>query len=148
WPAGVTDYAVVWVQVAGSNYHFGESFHNAPIESPVKCTISSDGNPETYDVPVGVTEIEGWRTSATVAKGRAVSADVVTVNQGGIAGASLQKLSGRTWTTVKTVAVGATSTRVTFPKQTRRGTFKYRLVLPGSESVTGDTTAPLTVRVR
>ncbi|WP_341927467.1 hypothetical protein, partial [Nocardioides psychrotolerans] len=49
WPAGVTDYAVVWVQVAGSNYHFGESFHNAPIESPVKCTISSDGNPETYD---------------------------------------------------------------------------------------------------
>ena len=148
WPVGVTDYAVVWVQVAGSNYHFGESFHNAAVESPVKCRVSSDGDTETYEAPVGVTELKGWRTSTTVARGRAASADVVTINQPGVAEAMLQKLQGRTWTTVRTVAVGEISTRVTFPKQTRKGTFTYRLALPGSESVTGGTTAPLTVRVR
>lgn len=149
WPAGVTEYSVVWTQVGGSNYHFGESFHNAPVEAPVKCRISSDGNPETYDVPLAVTDIDGFRTAAAVvAKGRAVAADVVAVSQPGLESLTLQKLRGGTWTNVRSQAVTAGSTKVSFPKETRKGTFRYRLVLPGSESVTGDTTTAFSVRVR
>ncbi|MDO9495464.1 MAG: hypothetical protein Q7J48_07165 [Nocardioides sp.] len=149
WPAGVTEYTVVWTQVGGSNYHFGESFHNAPVEAPVKCRINADGHPETYDVPLAVTDIEGFRTAAaTVARGRAVAADVVAVSQPGLESLTLQKLRAGTWTNVRTQAVAASSTRVTFPKETRKGTFRYRLVLPGSESVTGDTTHAFSVRVR
>ncbi|MFA6575774.1 MAG: hypothetical protein WCS84_10175, partial [Nocardioides sp.] len=149
WPAGVTEYAVVWTQVGGSNYHFGESFHNAPVEAPVECRINADGDPETYDVPLAVTDIEGFRTAAaTVARGRAVAADVVAVSQPGLESLTLQKLRAGTWTNVRTQAVAAGSTRVTFPKETRKGTFQYRLVLPGSESVTGDITHAFSVRVR
>ncbi|MDP2772690.1 MAG: hypothetical protein Q8O61_03960 [Nocardioides sp.] len=149
WPAGVTEYAVVWTQVGGSNYHFGESFHNAPVEEPVRCRISSDGDPDTYDVPRAVTDIEGFRTAkATVARGRAVAADVVAVSQPGLEALTLQKRRAGTWTNVRTQAVSGGSTRVTFPKEARRGTFRYRLVLPGSESVTGDLTHAFKVRVR
>ena len=149
WPAGVTEYAVVWVQVGGSNYHFGESFHNAPVEAPVECQIKSDGDPDSYDVPRAVTDIEGFRTAAaTVTRGRAVSADLVAVSQPGLESLTLQKLRGGTWTNVASQAVTAGSTRVAFPKETRKGTFSYRLVLPGSESVTGDITHAFTVRVR
>lgn len=149
WPAGVTEYAVVWVQVGGSNYHFGESFHNAPVEGPLKCRVNSDGDPETYDVPLAVTDITGFRTgTAKVAKGRAVAADVVAVAQPGLETLTLQKLRGTTWTHVKSQAVTSGSTRVTFPRETRRGTFRYRLVLPASESVTGDLTHAYSVRVR
>jgi hypothetical protein len=149
WPAGVTDYSVVWVQVGGSNYHFGESFHNAPVESPVKCRINADGDPETYDVPLAVTDIDGFRSAAaTVSRGRAVAADVVAVSQPGLETLTLQKLRAGTWTNVRSQAVTAGSTRVTFPKETRKGTFRYRLVLPGSESVTGDITHAFSVRVR
>jgi hypothetical protein len=150
WPAGVTDYSVVWTQVGGSNYHFGESFHNAPIAEPVRCRIAVDGNPATLDVPLAVSSIAGWRTAPlAVAVGRAASPDVVTLTQPGLEVATLQRLTaaGR-WATVKKVAAAGAATKVTFPRETRKGTSRYRLVLPRSESVTGATTKVFTVRVR
>jgi len=141
WPAGVTSYTVSWVQVAGTNYHW---------QGSVSCRLNTDGDATTFDMPTGVTEIEGWRTGRlTVARGQAAPADVVSVSQGGVEGLSLERLAGGTWSSVKSVAaIDTGNAKVTFPKQGRRGTFKYRLLIPGSESVTGGSTRVFTVRVR
>ncbi|MDN4160378.1 hypothetical protein [Nocardioides abyssi] len=150
WPAGVTDYAVVWTQVGGSNYHYGEKFHQEPAKAPLTCRINDDGDPETYDVPVAVSDIEGWRTSTmTVRKGAVAPAARVVVEQPGLQTVTLQRYrAGRSWSTVKTVTPGARTTTVTFPRETRKGTYRYRLVLPGTEFTTGATTKAFTVRVR
>ena len=64
WPAGTSEYWVEWTQVGGSNYHYGESFHNAPIEGPLHCVLGDDGDPETVEVPQSVTTIDDWDTAA------------------------------------------------------------------------------------
>jgi hypothetical protein len=140
WPEGVASYAVTWVQVGGTNWHW---------QGDLKCRLG-DADPSTFDVPQGVTEIEGWRTgSTTVSRGRAASADSIAVEQGGLAPVELQRLVNGSWVTVRTVSTSDSGTaRVTFPRETRRGTFSYRVQVAGAEAVTGDTSARFTVRVR
>ena len=93
--------------------------------------------------------MSGFRTgSLTVAKGKAVAAAVVRVAQNGDADLALQQLRSGSWTTLKTIAVADGNARVTFPKLTKRGTYRFRLAVAGSAVTTGDTTDVLTVRVR
>jgi uncharacterized repeat protein (TIGR01451 family) len=140
WPAGITSYRVVWTQVGGTNYHW---------QGNVRCLIDDDGDPTTVDDVLGVTTILGWRTSTvTVKKGATVTSDAVVVGQLGDEDLVLQRLSGSTWVDVKTVTVDDSAARVTFGRQTRKGTFKYRLAVDGSTEVTGATTSLFTVRVR
>ncbi|MCW2791417.1 MAG: hypothetical protein JWO76_515, partial [Nocardioides sp.] len=140
WPAGVTTYSVVWTQVGGTNYHW---------QGNVRCLINDDGDPTTDESALGVTSIAGFRTGTlSVDKGDVLTADAVSVRQIGDEVLVLQRLSGATWTAVKTVAVADSSARVTFGRQTRAGTFKYRLAVAGSTEVTGATTKVFTVRVR
>ncbi|MCW2766252.1 MAG: hypothetical protein JWO11_2211, partial [Nocardioides sp.] len=141
WPVGVTSYTVSWVQVGGSNYHW---------EGDVSCLINSDGDDQTLDAPLGVTEINGWRTSTvTINKGTAATADSVVVEQPGLQALTLQRLTQGAWQPVKTVVTtDSGNARVTFPRQQRRGTFTYRLAVSGTESVTGTASARFKVRVR
>ena len=140
WPVGVTTYSVVWTQVGGTNYHW---------QGNVKCLVNDDGDPATDDNVQGVTSIAGFRTGTiTVAKGDTVSSDAVTVRQSGDEQLVLQRFQRGSWTDVKTVAVNDSSARVTFGRQTRKGTFKYRLAVTGSTEVTGATTKQFRVRVR
>nr|WP_246416096.1 hypothetical protein [Nocardioides luti] len=146
WPAGVTSYSVVWTQVGGTNYHW---------QGNVKCLIKDDGNPATADAPVGVTTVSGWRSSTvTVRKGQTVSADTVSVSQAGDQDLVLQVLragsarGASTWQDVKTVATDGDTAKVTFGRQLRKGTFKYRLVVAGSDTVTGAATKSFTVKVK
>lgn len=149
WPAGVTRYAVIWTQVAGSNYHYGEKFHQEPAKAPLTCRINDDGNAETYDVPLAETGITGFDTSTvTVARRTAARADVVVVTQPGLQQLVLEKQVGLAWQTVSATTPRAGATTVTFPRERRRGTYRYRLVVPASESITGTTSGVLTVRVR
>lgn len=150
WPTGVREYAVVWTQVGGSNYHYGEKFHQEPAQAPLTCRINDDGDPETYDVPQAVSGIEGWRTSTmTVRRGAAAPADSVVVEQPGLESVALQRYqAGRSWSTLRSVTPAGRTTTVTFPRETRKGTFRYRLVLAGSVATTGATTKAFTVRVR
>ncbi|CAN5118902.1 hypothetical protein BH09ACT12_BH09ACT12_36500 [soil metagenome] len=141
WPAGVSSYDVTWVQVGGTNYHW---------QGDVKCVLSADSDPTTLDVPLAVTQVDGFRTGrTTVTRGKAPRADVVHVAQVGSEDLVLQKRAHGSWKNLKTVATSATGdARVVFPRQTRRGTTSYRLAVPGSESVTGATTATYNVRAR
>jgi hypothetical protein len=140
WPAGVASYAVTWVQVGGTNWHW---------QGDLKCRLG-DADPSTFDVPQAVTEIDGWRTgSTTVSRGRAASADSIAVEQAGLAPVELQRLTNGSWVTVRTASISASGhARVTFPRETRRGTFSYRVQVSGAEAVTGDASATFTVRVR
>lgn len=141
WPAGLTSYAVSWVQVGGTNYHW---------QGSVKCVLSDDGDPSTLDVPLGVTQVDGFRTGKVkIAKGRAASADAVTVSQVGAEALVLQKRKRGSWVRVKAVASSvAGAAKVTFPRQKKRGKVVYRLAVSGSESVTGATTRTVKVRAR
>ena len=69
WPAGLTTYHVVWVQVGGTNYHW---------QGDVSCVVE-DG------VAKAATEVQGFRTgSLTIDRGASVAADSVVVNGSGI----------------------------------------------------------------
>ncbi|MDP9823734.1 hypothetical protein [Nocardioides massiliensis] len=150
WPAGVTAYEVVWIQVAGTNYHYGESFHNQPIAEPIRCRITSDGNPETVDVPQAVSRVVGWRTvTMGVRRGAAARATDVIVVQAGADRATLQRRVGKkAWKPLRQVAVSNGRAKVAFPKERKVGTYRYRLVIPRTTLTTGTTTAAFTVKVR
>jgi hypothetical protein len=138
WHGGAAEYHITWVQVGGTNYHW---------QGDVGCL--TDGDPGTSDVPVGMTTVDGFTSgTATVARGRSVAADVVTVAQAGDQDLSLQQWRTGSWATVRTIAAEGGTAKVTFPRLTRRGTYKFRLAVAGSEATTGDTTGVLTVRVR
>ncbi|WP_206051676.1 hypothetical protein [Nocardioides ferulae] len=141
WPAGTTDYQVEWVQVAGTNYHW---------QGTLRCVAVDDGDPTTYDARLAVSEIEGWRSGrTTVRRGSAAPADTVVVENAGLSALTLERLLGGAWAPVATVTPSDAGTaRVAFPRERRRGTSAYRLVLPGTESVTGASSAVFTVRVR
>ncbi|MFC4785264.1 DUF7507 domain-containing protein [Nocardioides sp. MAHUQ-72] len=141
WPAGVTSYSVVWTQVGGTNYHW---------QGTVRCLVTDDGDPATTDLPVGVTTIAGWRTSTvTVDKGNVVTSDAVSVQQADEEPLTLQRLTNGVWTDVRTVRSDEEgAARVTFGRQSRKGTFRYRLAVDGTDAVTGATTRAFTVRVR
>ncbi|MGZ6745914.1 MAG: hypothetical protein ACXVD0_08390, partial [Nocardioides sp.] len=133
WPAGVTSYQVTWTQVGGTNYHW---------QGSVPCVIDANGAPQA------VTQITGWRTSTvSVSRGSAASADSVNLAQADNAPVVLQSLVAGRWTTLRTVVTDAVDARVTFPTQTRTGTFQYRLAVPRTAGITGATTKAFTVRV-
>lgn len=149
WPAGVTAYEVVWVQVAGTNYHYGESFHNAPIAEPIRCRITSDGDPETVDVPQAVSRVVGWKRATNVRRGAAPADAKVVVVQPGVDRATLQRRVGKgAWRSLSQVAVVDSRATVRFPKVHKAGTYRYRLVVPGTLVTTGTTTGAYTVKVR
>jgi len=139
WPADVSSYAITWVQVGGTNYHW---------QGEVAC--ASDGDPLTPDVPQAVTEVSGFRTGAlAVSRGTAPSADAVEVEQAGSDTVTLERYTGGTWQAARTVRTTAQGTaRVTFPRLATRGTYLYRLSVSQTLHTTGDTTGTLTVRVR
>lgn len=140
WPVGVTSYTVVWTQVGGTNYHW---------QGKVPCVINDDGDPATDDSALAVTSITGFRSGTVkVDKGDVVATDTVRVDQTGDEDLTLQKQVGRSWVDVKSVATNNGWARVNYGRQTQRGTFKYRLAVPGSTEITGACTSVLKLRVR
>ncbi len=136
WPAGVTDFHVVWTQVGGTNYHW---------QGDVACVVE-DGTAKA------VTDVAGFRTGKmTVSRGASVSGDAVQVAGTGFQPLVLQMSSAgqSSWRTVSAItpAAGGTTT-VTFPRMTKKGTYRFRVAVAASGISTGDTTGILTVRVR
>ncbi|MDP3967024.1 MAG: hypothetical protein Q8Q02_01990 [Nocardioides sp.] len=136
WPAGLTSYAVEWVQVGGTNYHW---------EGRVRC-LASSGSAITR----AVTGIAGWRGGVTrIRRGTAPRASVVTVDQPGLAPVVLQRRAPRRWVRVKQLRPNAAGTvRVVLPRQRKRGRKVFRVQVAGTESVTGATSKRFVVRVR
>ena len=148
WDAGTKAYAITWVQVGGTNYHW---------QGDVSCT--TDGDPSTTDAPKLATDVTSFRTgTVTVNQGSAVAADSVVVKGAGEQDLQLERWisdsargAGATghWATIRTIPTAADgSARVTFPRLTQKGVYQFRLAVAGSEVATGDTTGTLTVRVR
>ncbi|GAA4372125.1 hypothetical protein [Nocardioides caricicola] len=136
WPAGVTEFHVVWTQVGGTNYHW---------QGDVACVIE-DGTAKA------VTEVAGFKAGkVTVSKGATVASDAIVVDGAGFQDLYLQmSTTGQSsWKSVSTVTTTASGTgRVTFPQLTRKGTYRFRVVVAESGISTGDTTDVLTVKVR
>lgn len=140
WPVGVTSYAVTWVQVGGTNYHW---------QGKVAC--ATDGDASTPDQPQAVSEITSYTAGVlSVRRGSTAPADTVEVTQAGAGGTvALEQYVGGTWTVAKTLPMTSRgTTRVTYPRFTKRGTYVYRLTTSQTLTSTGDTTDTLTIRVR
>lgn len=139
WPAGTTDYTVEWIQVAGTNYHW---------EDGLRCLLETDGDDTTLDVPRAVTAIASFDDSEVeLRRGQRVASDLVTIDQPGLESVELQRLARGDWTTKRTLPADTGRVLVSFPKERRKGVVRYRLVVPGSESVTGAVTDVLEVKV-
>lgn len=140
WPAGTTDYTVEWIQVAGTNYHW---------EDGLRCLLETDGDDTTLDVPRAVTAIESFEDSKVkLRRGQRVASDLVIIDQAGLESVELQRLAKGDWTTKRTLPADTGRVLVSFPKERRKGVVRYRLVVPGSESVTGAVSDVLKVKVR
>ncbi|GAW52241.1 MULTISPECIES: hypothetical protein [unclassified Nocardioides] len=139
WPADLTSYDVVWVQVGGTNYHW---------QGSVSCSSTTSSDDEV--VEPAVTDVSGFRSGfTTLGRGATVAADTVEVEQAGSEALTLEQFTGGTWQVAKTVATNDRGVaRVTYPRLTARGTYKFRLTVSQTISTTGDTTGVLTVRVR
>ena len=150
WPAGTSEYWVEWTQVGGSNYHYGESFHNAPVEGPLHCVLSDDGDPATVDVPQSVTTIDDWDAARRVVRqGSRTSTEIVTVDEPGLSDVQLERTrDGVSWQVLRTLPVERDRVVISFPKERKRGKVTYRLTVPGTESVTGAVTPEMTVKVK
>lgn len=143
WPARLRAYEVVWVHVAGTNYHFGESFRNGPIAAPIQCRVVGG-------VAKAVSRVDGWPRGTTVRRGKAPRAVRVTIVQPGSARqATLQRRAGAgAWRSIRKVAISNGHAVVAFPREARVGTYRYRLVVPATSHTTGATSGVYTVRVR
>ena len=150
WPAGTSEYWVEWTQVGGSNYHYGESFHNAPVEGPLHCVQGDDGDPATVDVPQSVTTIDDWDAARRVVRqGSRTSTEIVTVDEPGLSDVQLERArDGVSWQVLRTLPVERDRVVISFPKERKRGKVTYRLTVPGTESVTGAVTPEMTVKVK
>ncbi|MCM0620444.1 hypothetical protein [Nocardioides bruguierae] len=144
WPAGVTEYQVEWTQVGGSNYHFGESFHNAAIANPVDCVVT-DGEVG----PRAVTSLKGFSSErVVVAAGRRAASDRVLADALYSEPLTLQRRTARGWRTVSTVARNDGRAVVRYPRLRKAGqTVRFRLHAAGSGLATGETSKVLKVRV-
>lgn len=140
WPVGVTSYEVQWIQVAGTNYHW---------QGSLRCLLEEDGDVTTLDVPRAVTAIEDFDDAeVTLRRGESVAPAMVAVDQPGLSSVELQRLARGDWTTRTTLPADSGRVLVSFPQERRKGTYRYRLVVPGSESVTGAVSGVLKVTVR
>jgi hypothetical protein len=139
WPAGLTSYDVVWVQVGGTNYHW---------QGTVTCSSTTSSDPQVIDP--AVTDVSGFRAGAlTLSRGATIAADTVAVERAGTEALTLEQYTGGTWRVARTVATSDRGVaRVTFPRLTAKGTYRFRLTVSQTISTTGDTTGILTVRVR
>jgi hypothetical protein len=137
--SGLRWFTVEWTSVHGTNYEW---------RGAVNCVVNADGSAETVDVPQAVTTISGFNASTVkVKKGKKLGADAIVLDQTDLAGVVLQRLGGGVWRTVSTIATSDGAARIVFPKETRKGTYAYRLVSPESEFVTGAVSDVLTVKV-
>lgn len=140
WPAGVASYAITWVQVGGTNYHW---------QGTVSC--ATDGDASTPDQPQLVTQINDFRTGTlSIRRGSTVPADTIEVEQANAGEpVTLEQYVAGTWTVARTfTTTGRGTTRVTFPRFTKRGSYTYRLTKSQTLTSTGDATDTLTIRVR
>lgn len=137
--SGLRWFTVEWIQVAGTNHHW---------QGALTCLVSSDGKASTVDVPQAVTTISGFNTSTVqVVRGRAAATDAVVCDETDHGTVLLQRLVGGVWRTVKAVTSTDGAARVSFPKETRVGTYAYRLASPDTAFATGTVTRALTVKV-
>ncbi|MCK5928198.1 hypothetical protein [uncultured Nocardioides sp.] len=150
WPIGTAEYWVEWTQVGGSNYHYGESFHNAPVEGPLHCVLGDDGDPATVEVPQSVTTIDDWDAARRVVRqGARTSTEIVTVDETGLSDVQLERTrNGVDWQVLRTLPVERDRVVISFPKERKKGKVTYRLTVPGTESVTGAVTPEMTVKVK
>ncbi len=150
WPAGTEEYWVEWTQVGGSNYHYGERFHNAPVEGPLHCVLGDDGDPDTVEVPQSVTTIDDWDAARRVVRqGSRTSTEIVTVDETGLSDVQLERTrNGVDWQVLRTLPVERDRVVISFPKERKKGKVTYRLTVPGTESVTGAVTPEMTVKVK
>ena len=140
WPAGVASYSVTWVQVGGSNYHW---------QGTVPC--ATDGDAATPDQPQAVSQINDFHSGAlTVRRGSTAPADTVEIEQASAGEpVALEQYVDGTWTVAKTFTTTSRgTTRVTYPRFTKRGSYIYRLTKSQTLTSTGDATDTLTIRVR
>lgn len=167
WPAGVTAYRVVWVQVGGTNYHWQGSLgcgdwatpdpapaapaapapaaptpaDPAPADPAPAAAVPSATGPEAAPAAARLT---GFRSGAVaVRKGAAPRPVQVTVVDTDAEVLQVQRQARGSWTTARTVRIAADgSARVTFPRLAKRGTYQFRVVVDGVASKT------LRIRVR
>ncbi|GAA4696707.1 hypothetical protein [Nocardioides conyzicola] len=133
WPAGLTAYDVVWVQVGGTNYHW-QGTVACGTSAPTPATPA----PATPAPAAAVAEVLGFSTTTTVVRrGTAPQADWITVSATDADVVQVQQLNKGTWTSSRTAAVRADGTaKVTFPRLAKRGTYKFRVVVDGTATKT------------
>lgn len=157
WPAGVTAYRVVWVQVAGTNHHWQGSLGcgawSSPDPAPAGRAPAGAAAAAGAPAPAGLVgpaasaapaRVSGFRSGGlAVRKGAAPQPDQVTVVDTDADVLRVQRLTRGSWTTTRTVPIAADgSAKVTFPRLAKRGTYKFRVVVDGVASKT------LRIRVR
>lgn len=157
WPTDVTEYDVVWVQVGGTNYHWqGQACSApaptapapadpAPADPAPAAPAPADAAPVAAPVPfLAAAEVSGFRIGTTsVKRGAAPKADWIAVAATDADVVQVQRLKKGTWTSSSTATIRSDGTaKVTYPRLTKRGTYKFRVV------VDGVATKPLTVKVR
>lgn len=158
WPAGLTAYDVVWVQVGGTNYHWQGRVacgSNAPAPAapaPAEPAPAAPADPAPADAapaapaPAAALEahVTGFRTAAaTVKRGAAPKADLISVSDATADTVQVQQLKKGTWVPTSEATILANGTaKVTFPKLTKKGTYKFRVVVDRTA------TKPLVVKVR
>jgi len=129
--AGASEYHITWVQVGGTNYHW---------QGDVGCK-------QVGDTIVAMTAVDFDGGNRVVPQGKLLT-QTVTVDQAGDADLLLKQFTRGSWATVKSFAIQDGTAKVTFPKLTKRGTYKFRLTVAGSEATTGATSGVLTLKVR
>lgn len=169
WPAGLTAYDVVWVQVGGTNYHWQGrvpcgTTPQAPAPASPAPGIPAPADPAPADrapaspapavaptaapaAPAAASaeaHVTGFRTAtATVKRGVAPKADWVEVSDSDAATVEVQQLRKGRWVSTSQATILADGTAlVTFPKLTKKGSYKFRVVVDGTA------TKPLVVKVR
>jgi len=155
WPAGLTAYDVVWVQVGGTNYHWQGRVScgaSAPAPAapapaapaPAAPAAAAPAHAAAAAAAAAPAQVTGFRTAtSTVKRGTAPKADWVDVARSDADTVSVQQLKKGVWRSTSTSTILADGTAmVTFPKLTKKGTYRFRVVVDGTA------TKPLVVKVR
>ena len=147
WPADVRDYTVTWVQVGGTNYHWSGALA-CRLGGEDRATGSTSGS-TTVAPAQSVSQIDGFAAGRVkVRRGQRVASDIVTLAGVSAEGAQLEKRARGGWRAVGEVATEDGLAVVTYPKHRRKGTFRYRVHVPGGVTTSGVVSAVLKVRVR
>jgi hypothetical protein len=150
WPAGLTAYDVVWIQVGGTNYHWqgrvscGASAPAPAALAPAALAPAAAAPAPAAAAPAAATQVTGFRTAAsTVKRGAAPKPDWIDVAGSDADTVSVQQLRKGVWRSTSTSTILADGTAmVTFPRLTKKGTYHFRVVVDGTA------TKPMVVKVR